>query len=362
MNERLSSPIELTLPKAYAFANAKISKFIPNVHVNVYLDVQAQEKVIMPSEIKNYDNSPSAILPMVSREAYMDEHGKPQVEMHWAWELQWNLRKMIALLRQRKIVELETCGMMARIRLRYIGRLETRPIIELLHEIHTLFMRIERLITPLSASKRAVIQPHFLSLCEEAAILTNNMLGWVFRLLASTPPLGSPQIASTPPLGSPQIINPLSCLHKKDPEIAAKSNGPRYNPGPLRKSRKSSSGLLDCPWLIIACPVITVVCLLMTGSGKTYTMMGEISQEDGKLVDDCGITPRLFEYLFTRIKLVREDLKEGVYVENLTEYNVKTVDEVLKLLLQVAANRKVARTDLNSESSRSHSVFTSAFL
>ncbi|KAI3690861.1 hypothetical protein L2E82_49073 [Cichorium intybus] len=133
-----------------------------------------------------------------------------------------------------------------------------------------------------------------------------------------------------------------------------------------------------------------------TGSGKTYTMMGEISQEDGKLVDDCGITPRLFEYLFTRIKLeeenrrderlkysckcsfleiyneqitdllepsstnlqVREDLKEGVYVENLTEYNVKTVDEVLKLLLQGAANRKVAGTDMNSESSRSHSVFT----
>ncbi|XP_023765735.1 kinesin-like protein KIN-12C isoform X1 [Lactuca sativa] len=133
-----------------------------------------------------------------------------------------------------------------------------------------------------------------------------------------------------------------------------------------------------------------------TGSGKTYTMMGEISQEDGKLVDDCGITPRLFEYLFTRIKLeeenrrderlkysckcsfleiyneqitdllepsstnlqVREDLKEGVYVENLTEYNVKNVDEVLKLLLQGAANRKVAGTDMNSESSRSHSVFT----
>ncbi|XP_071704192.1 kinesin-like protein KIN-12C [Rutidosis leptorrhynchoides] len=133
-----------------------------------------------------------------------------------------------------------------------------------------------------------------------------------------------------------------------------------------------------------------------TGSGKTYTMMGEISQQDGKFVDDCGITPRIFDYLFTRIKLeeenrtderlvysckcsfleiyneqitdllepsstnlqLREGLKEGVYVENLTEHNVKTVDEVLKLLLQGAANRKVAETDMNSESSRSHSVFT----
>ncbi|XP_071703353.1 kinesin-like protein KIN-12C [Rutidosis leptorrhynchoides] len=133
-----------------------------------------------------------------------------------------------------------------------------------------------------------------------------------------------------------------------------------------------------------------------TGSGKTYTMMGEISQRDGKFVDDCGITPRIFDYLFTRIKLeeenrtderlvysckcsfleiyneqitdllepsstnlqLREGLKEGVYVENLTEHNVKTVDDVLKLLSQGAANRKVAETDMNSESSRSHSVFT----
>ncbi|KAL6952982.1 Kinesin-like protein KIN-12E [Sarracenia purpurea var. burkii] len=133
-----------------------------------------------------------------------------------------------------------------------------------------------------------------------------------------------------------------------------------------------------------------------TGSGKTHTMMGEISQMDGKLNEDCGITPRIFEYLFTRISeeeeyrreerlkysckcsfleiyneqitdllepssnnlLIREDLKKGVYVENLTEYSVKTVNDVLELLLQGAANRKMAATYMNSESSRSHSVFT----
>lgn len=32
---------------------------------------------------------------------------------------------------------------------------------------------------------------------------------------------------------------------------------------------------------------------------------------------------------------LREDLKKGVYVENLTEYNVRTVNDVVKLLLQV---------------------------
>nr|XP_027115822.1 kinesin-like protein KIN-12E isoform X3 [Coffea arabica] len=133
-----------------------------------------------------------------------------------------------------------------------------------------------------------------------------------------------------------------------------------------------------------------------TGSGKTHTMMGDIGQMAGKLNEDCGITPRIFEYLFTRISeeennrrneglkysckcsfleiyneqitdllepsstnlQLREDLKKGVYVENLTEYSVRTVDDVLRLLLQGAANRKIAATHMNSESSRSHSVFT----
>ncbi|KAJ0264303.1 Kinesin-like protein KIN-12C [Hirschfeldia incana] len=133
-----------------------------------------------------------------------------------------------------------------------------------------------------------------------------------------------------------------------------------------------------------------------TGSGKTYTMMGEISEAEGSLGDDCGVTARIFEYLFSRIKLeeegrrdeklrfsckcsfleiyneqitdllepsstnlqLREDYGKGVYVENLVEHNVRTVNDVLKLLLQGAANRKIAATNMNSESSRSHSVFT----
>ncbi|KAI4335052.1 hypothetical protein L6164_013735 [Bauhinia variegata] len=133
-----------------------------------------------------------------------------------------------------------------------------------------------------------------------------------------------------------------------------------------------------------------------TGSGKTYTMMGEIKETEGSLTDDSGITPRVFDYLFLRIKAeeesrmdgklrysckcsfleiyneqitdllepsstnlqLREDMKKGVYVENLTEHSVGTVNDVLKLLLQGNANRKVAATHMNSESSRSHSVFT----
>ncbi|KAK7363420.1 hypothetical protein VNO77_05563 [Canavalia gladiata] len=133
-----------------------------------------------------------------------------------------------------------------------------------------------------------------------------------------------------------------------------------------------------------------------TGSGKTYTMMGEIKEMEGYLTEDSGITPRVFDYLFMRIKaeeesrkdyklkysckcsfleiyneqitdllepsstnlLLREDMKKGVYVDNLTEHSVVTVNDVLRLLLQGTANRKVAATHMNCESSRSHSVFT----
>ncbi|XP_052162146.1 kinesin-like protein KIN-12E isoform X2 [Oryza glaberrima] len=133
-----------------------------------------------------------------------------------------------------------------------------------------------------------------------------------------------------------------------------------------------------------------------TGSGKTYTMMGELSKLDNELSKDSGLTPRIFEYLFARIKeeeerrredklkyickcsfleiyneqitdllepsstnlQIREDIKKGVYVENLMECYVSSVKDVMMLLLQGVANRKMAATNMNSESSRSHSVFT----
>ncbi|XP_078442016.1 phragmoplast orienting kinesin 2 [Wolffia australiana] len=133
-----------------------------------------------------------------------------------------------------------------------------------------------------------------------------------------------------------------------------------------------------------------------TGSGKTHTMLGEINELDLNPSSERGMTPRVFEFLFARIKaeeesrrdenlrysckcsfleiyneqitdlldpsstnlLLREDTSKGVYVENLTEFPVETVTDILKLLIQGSANRKVAATNMNRESSRSHSVFT----
>ncbi len=46
-----------------------------------------------------------------------------------------------------------------------------------------------------------------------------------------------------------------------------------------------------------------------------------------------------------------------MYVENLSEVEVKSMQDVVHLLLKGAGNRRVAATHMNAESSRSHSVF-----
>ncbi|CAA0807566.1 Phragmoplast orienting kinesin 2 [Striga hermonthica] len=133
-----------------------------------------------------------------------------------------------------------------------------------------------------------------------------------------------------------------------------------------------------------------------TGSGKTYTMLGEMGELEVKPSPHRGMTPRIFEFLFARISaeeesrrderlkykckcsfleiyneqitdlldpsstnlMLREDMQKGVYVENLSEFEVHTVGDILQLLSQGSSNRKVAATNMNRESSRSHSVFT----
>ncbi|KAF8039698.1 hypothetical protein BT93_B2034 [Corymbia citriodora subsp. variegata] len=133
-----------------------------------------------------------------------------------------------------------------------------------------------------------------------------------------------------------------------------------------------------------------------TGSGKTHTMLGDIEGGTRRHSVNCGMTPRVFEYLFSRIQKekearkeeklrfvckcsfleiyneqildlldpsssnlqIREDIKKGVHVENLKEIEVTSAREVILQLIQGAANRKVAATNMNRASSRSHSVFT----
>lgn len=44
--------------------------------------------------------------------------------------------------------------------------------------------------------------------------------------------------------------------------------------------------------------------VMQTGSGKTYTMLGEIDDLEDKPSPHRGMTPRIFEFLFARIQAV----------------------------------------------------------
>lgn len=57
-------------------------------------------------------------------------------------------------------------------------------------------------------------------------------------------------------------------------------------------------------------------------------------------------------------KIMREDHDRNMYVSGVTEVEVKSTEEAFEVLYQGQKLRRVAQTQLNTESSRSHSVFT----
>ncbi|XP_030352560.1 chromosome-associated kinesin KIF4A isoform X2 [Strigops habroptila] len=136
----------------------------------------------------------------------------------------------------------------------------------------------------------------------------------------------------------------------------------------------------------------TVLAYGQTGSGKTYSMGGTYtaSQEDEPSV---GVIPRVIKLLFKEkeqrqdwefvLKVsyleiynedildllcpsrerpsqisIREDPKEGIKIVGLTEKNVTCAQEMVFCLEQGNNSRTVASTAMNSQSSRSHAIFT----
>jgi hypothetical protein len=140
-----------------------------------------------------------------------------------------------------------------------------------------------------------------------------------------------------------------------------------------------------------------------TGAGKTYTMLGKSTNEESFTSDPHrGILQRSLDYLFwqmdrisgdcsssstfsvkvsfveiyneqfidlvnfidpkladgSSILQIREDIKRGVYLEGLADIGVQNRNEVLAVLVRGLANRHTGATNMNLESSRSHSVFS----
>ncbi|KAJ4295484.1 Kinesin heavy chain [Kalmusia sp. IMI 367209] len=130
----------------------------------------------------------------------------------------------------------------------------------------------------------------------------------------------------------------------------------------------------------------TVFAYGQTGAGKSYTMMGtDIDDDTGK-----GIIPRIVEQIFASILAsasdieytvrvsymeiymerirdllvpqndnlpVHEEKNRGVYVKGLLEVYVSSVEEVYEVMRRGGNARAVSATNMNQESSRSHSIF-----
>jgi len=130
----------------------------------------------------------------------------------------------------------------------------------------------------------------------------------------------------------------------------------------------------------------TIFAYGQTGTGKTFTMMGEGTNELQ------GITPRAFHHIFEAIAtsadeshqfLVRcsfveiyqekirdllsssdqqlkisEHPESGVFIAGLKEKEVDNVEKMLKILSHGNKRRTTGSTAMNDQSSRSHSVFS----
>lgn len=55
---------------------------------------------------------------------------------------------------------------------------------------------------------------------------------------------------------------------------------------------------------------------------------------------------------------IRQDVKKGVFVENLTEESALNAEKLIECLMMGMKNRHIGETQMNRESSRSHSIFT----
>ncbi|PVI04116.1 kinesin-domain-containing protein [Periconia macrospinosa] len=130
----------------------------------------------------------------------------------------------------------------------------------------------------------------------------------------------------------------------------------------------------------------TVFAYGQTGAGKSYTMMGtDIDDDVGK-----GVIPRIVEQIFASIMAspssieytvrvsymeiymerirdllvpqndnlpIHEEKNKGVYVKGLLEVYVASVEEVYEVMRRGGSSRAVSATNMNAESSRSHSIF-----
>lgn len=130
----------------------------------------------------------------------------------------------------------------------------------------------------------------------------------------------------------------------------------------------------------------TVFAYGQTGAGKSYTMMGSNIDDP----EQRGVIPRIVEQIFASIMSspstieytvrvsymeiymekirdllapqndnlpIHEEKNRGIYVKGLLEIYVSSVQEVYEVMRRGGNARMVSATNMNAESSRSHSIF-----
>ena len=138
----------------------------------------------------------------------------------------------------------------------------------------------------------------------------------------------------------------------------------------------------------------TIFAYGQTGTGKTYTMSGDMTDTLGCLSDSAGIIPRVLHSLFgkleedesessvkcsfielyneelrdllslddtTKLKIYDDAQKKGhsaTIVQGMEEAHIKSAKDGVKVLQDGSHKRQVAATKCNDLSSRSHTVFT----
>lgn len=135
----------------------------------------------------------------------------------------------------------------------------------------------------------------------------------------------------------------------------------------------------------------TIFAYGQTGTGKTYTMTGDMADSFGTYSDAAGIIPRALYNLFqkldaesndytvkcsfielyneelrdllqsdenAKVKIFEDSTKKGIVIQGMEESFIKSAEEGVKLLQDGSLKRQVAATKCNDLSSRSHTIFS----
>ncbi|GAA5801870.1 hypothetical protein HPULCUR_007326 [Helicostylum pulchrum] len=193
--------------------------------------------------------------------------------------------------------------------------------------------------------------------------------------------------------GTPSTLEPVS--NAPDTKILLKTNNTIYSFDRVFDQYATQEKIYEA----VADPVLkevlkgyscTIFAYGQTGTGKTYTMEGDLSEDEGGHGRNAGIIPRTIRQLFLELKnrdpenhvmvsmleLYNEELRDllcfsdepkplnifedgtGVVVQGIKEHAITSVERGLEMMKSGVKKRMTASTNINDKSSRSHSIFT----